>query len=440
MLPVPNDDRTESQPAEVSQMAERLTQVEWMIQSAADDWERNRARNAALYIRQAAAITRHRAIQTRAAALVMDAERALVKANPPTPPEQIAAAGGRAEPVQAVKPVGKATMSHMRAAHSGLPDTEYQRIRQRSLDTDTPLTRHQLTSAAANSRKKAQPPQTRLKALPYVGGKSAQSPLGIGSWITTLLPYDDSAGALYAEPFGGMAGVLLNRTPTWTEIYNDINGRITNWWLVLRRWPDELERELDRTPYSEQEFEHCKQNLDCDGRLERARCFTVVAGQSIMHSDGPSARWSLRPNLVHARLRWPLPAGIQQIADRMKLVQISNRPAANLLERLAPYHRAVIYCDPPYPKVSEAGSLYRMNTLETTEFGQLLRRQAGRVAVSGNIGDFDDILPGWLTMSRDQVRTTPVPGGISVTSRTECLYMNYDPDTGQRLDAAGAEA
>ena len=60
-----------------------------------------------------------------------------------------------------------------------------------------------------------------LTALQYPGGKSASANNGTGRWIVSLLPWGKNS--LYCEPFGGMAGVLLQRAPVKCEIYNDVN-------------------------------------------------------------------------------------------------------------------------------------------------------------------------------------------------------------------------
>ena len=52
-----------------------------------------------------------------------------------------------------------------------------------------------------------------------------------------------------------MAGVLLARAPVKTEILNDLNGRVVNWWRAVRDKPEEFGRLLEFTPFSRAEYE-----------------------------------------------------------------------------------------------------------------------------------------------------------------------------------------
>ena len=407
----------------------RLDAVAGQIVQASEIWHLTDARNKALIIKRAADVLHRKNISTLAAALVADAERALVLNIPPASLSEAGAAGGRGEALLSVSGLGNIstrTISHMRSAHAGLPDDEYAIIRQRSIDDDIPLTRKQLTAAATAARLRTNTPDsTRLGAIPWVGGKNVTARQGTGQWVSSLLPFDPLG--LYAEPYGGMAGVLLNRPPARIEVLNDVNDRIVNWWAVLRRWPDDLQRELERTPYSETEYNQCLANLDNGPPLERARAFTVVVVQGVIKSDTDKTHWVVRLDTHRQNLDWPLPRHIHALANRMAQVQITCRPATTLLDRLAGLPHAIIYCDPPYPQDSTDGNLYRHNDLDVAALTASLQRQTGRVALSGNAGDFD--LPGWATFTRETHRSTLVDGAQRIKPRIECLWTNYDPET-----------
>ena len=380
----------------IAEFEARLTHVAQLIADARDNYQRAAARDAARMIQQAAVILQHRAIQAQAAALVMDAERDINAATPAITPSEAGQMGGRGNiaetPNPGANPLPAHTLSRIRSAHTGLSDEEYQRLRQESIVAGEPLTRKTLNDAAQKARlAAAKPDATRLTALPYAGGKSPTSAQGTGVWVRSLLPYDDKQQAIYAEPFAGMASILLNRPRTHYEIINDINSRITNFFACLRRWPDEFARLLAATPWAEEDYHAARLSLDEGPPLERARKFVIVISQSIMKSDRIDAHW----NLYHAS--WPALPRIHDIAARLQGVAICAGPASAVLERLARQERAVIYCDPPY--IHDSDDIYLHHSLNAPELALLLRKQKGRVLLSENEGAWDDLLPGWQTAS-----------------------------------------
>ena len=56
---------------------------------------------------------------------------------------------------------------------------------------------------------------TRRPVVRYYGGKAALAP-----WIIAHMPPHD----VYVEPFGGGAAVLLQKSRSATEVYNDLDG------------------------------------------------------------------------------------------------------------------------------------------------------------------------------------------------------------------------
>ena len=62
-------------------------------------------------------------------------------------------------------------------------------------------------------------------ALRYHGGKYRLAP-----WIIDFFP----AHECYVEPFGGAAGVLLQKPRSYAEVYNDLDGQVVNFFRVIR--------------------------------------------------------------------------------------------------------------------------------------------------------------------------------------------------------------
>ncbi len=77
--------------------------------------------------------------------------------------------------------------------------------------------------------------------LRYHGSKWRLAP-----WIIDRFP----PHRLYCEPFGGGAAILLRMMPSEVEIYNDIDGRVVNFFRMVREQTSELMVQLLLTPYA----------------------------------------------------------------------------------------------------------------------------------------------------------------------------------------------
>ena len=99
--------------------------------------------------------------------------------------------------------------------------------------------------------------------LRYHGGKWNLAP-----WIIRHFP----SHRIYGEWYGGAGSVLLQKSRCYSEIYNDLDGEIVNVFRVFRNPAQgrELQRLLQRTPFSREEFEDTY-HLSCPDPVEGAR-------------------------------------------------------------------------------------------------------------------------------------------------------------------------
>ena len=131
---------------------------------------------------------------------------------------------------------------------------------------DSPVDRQEARARGSNGavhHRVTRPP------IRYHGGK-----FRIASWVISHFP----AHECYVEPFGGGAGVLLQKTPAPFEVLNDLDGEVVNFFRVLRERPGELVRVIQLTPWSREE-----QRLSFEPAsdpLERARRFYVRSWQT----------------------------------------------------------------------------------------------------------------------------------------------------------------
>ena len=274
----------------------------------------------------------------------------------------------------------------------------------------------------------------RLSGICYYGGKSVLATQGVGSWVASLLPA--SPGIFYIEPFAGMLGVLLQRRPARSELVSDSNHDIVNWWRCIRDEPHEFARLLDATPYSRDEFVaacrfiHEAAPLPPDGAadLRRGLAFHTIVNQGRMKTGAQASR----PNNFTFRYNANPPVWghdrVTGLATRLKNVQLESRDACAILERVAAFDNALVYCDPPY-RTSDIRH-YEAPPVDWDRLTDLLLAQTGRVAISGYHDEWDH-LPGW---QRYEYQTfcsvADNPAGELRAGRTERLWTNYAADTG----------
>ena len=83
----------------------------------------------------------------------------------------------------------------------------------------------------------------------WVGGKGR-----LANWIIDHFP-DGYQDMVYVEPFGGAAWVLLNKEPSSSEVYNDIDENLVNLFRVVRDNPKKFYDLLSKTLRSKAEHD-----------------------------------------------------------------------------------------------------------------------------------------------------------------------------------------
>lgn len=258
-----------------------------------------------------------------------------------------------------------------------------------------------------------------LSGLKYLGGKNSRNASGSGRWVASQLPTCD----VYVEPFCGMLGVLLQRSPAKLEVASDADKRVTNWWEVVRDDNDNLARLIADTPYSEHVWDDVKAEYDNRSIFEKSKlyqawAFTVLLEQSFSAKGTQFGRSWTTPVV-----RIPFIVDkIRQLKERLQRVHLYNLDALEILERTKDKdrHKTLIYCDPPYQTSRSTNRAYATDPLDIDRMSELLLAQKGMVAVSGYPGEWDHL--GWRLEQK-----TGIVEAVSHTQqeRTECLWLNF---------------
>lgn len=249
------------------------------------------------------------------------------------------------------------------------------------------------------------------RILHYPGSKWS-----LAEWIINHMPQHTT----YLEPFFGSGAVLFNKEPAVLETINDLSGDVVNLFRVIRDRPEDLARVTYWTPYSRQEYLSCQTGGDSD--LESARQFLVRCWQSIRVKTGQISGWKCRGTAddSYRVKQWNnLPDKITAVAERLKDVQIENRPALQVIGR---YNRedVLIYADPPYLLGGRNGAIYEneMSESDHSDLLDALLAHTGPAILSGYDSELYNIkLADWRREERQQVIETG-------QSRTEVIWVN----------------
>jgi DNA adenine methylase len=251
--------------------------------------------------------------------------------------------------------------------------------------------------------------------LNYPGAK-----WGMAREIASLMPKHRS----YLEPYFGSGAVLFNKKPSAIETVNDIDGDITNFFTILRERTYELTRLIGLTPYSRDVFEDAHRNRGTDP-LDRAYRFAIRSRMG--HGFKTYEKTGFKID-IYARERsycvdnWNDSCeNLWKAAERLKMVQIENRPALELIRRFN-YENVLIYADPPYLLETRGGKQYRfeMNEQDHMDLLSALRDHRGYVILSGYFSEmYERELKDWKIITRKSYNQ-------NCDQRLEVLWCNFD--------------
>jgi DNA adenine methylase len=261
-------------------------------------------------------------------------------------------------------------------------------------------------------------------ALRYHGGKFRLAP-----WVLSHFPEHRT----YVEPFGGAAGVLLQKPRAYAEVYNDLDGEIVNFFRVLQDPAARqlLVQQLELTPYSRDEFELAWQ--PAVDAIERARRTAIRAQMGFGSAGATKGVTGFRIDSKRAygtsqHLWAEYPAGIELIGARFTGVLVENRPA---IEVMLQHDGAetLTYLDPPYMFETRAFNSARGNyrhELSDDDHEELLDAAIGLKGMALISGYPSALYEKRLGDAGWQLKTTSarISAGRGSVLRMECLWMN----------------
>ncbi len=237
---------------------------------------------------------------------------------------------------------------------------------------------------------------------------------------------------IYVEPYGGGGSVLLRKSRSYGEIYNDLDGEIVNLFRVARDHGEELAIAVELTPFAREEFAN---SYVPDGNpIEQARRTLV---RSFMGFGSASVSKQISGFRANSNRSGTTPAhdwmnyadSLRSTIHRLRGVVIENR---NALEVMGQHDGTEVlhYVDPPY--VHETRYLknkthcyrFEMTDSDHETLADHLHQMKGAVALSGYI------CPLYLHLYRDWHLVKCKSFADGARPRVEALWLSKPMDKG----------
>lgn len=253
--------------------------------------------------------------------------------------------------------------------------------------------------------------------LKYPGSK-----WNIAHQIANMIPKHHS----YVEPFFGSGAVLFNKPESNIETINDLDSDITNLFSCIQKDSERLSRIIMTTPFSREVYDKQFENPNIADPYERAASFLIRCWQGHgFRTNGYKVGWK---NDVQGRERsyalwnwYRLPEWIIEIAERLRKVQIENRPALDVIKRFN-YENVFMYIDPPYLLGVRTGKQYKYEMTDNDHVILLenVLQSKAKIMISGYESEmYNEYLNKW---NKKVFKSFAEHGKI----RTEVIWMNFE--------------
>lgn len=248
---------------------------------------------------------------------------------------------------------------------------------------------------------------------------------------------DDTGWVHYVEPYAGGLAVLLAQDPKGiSEVANDINFSLTNFWRVLQ-CDGEFERfcrRMNAVPFSEAEWLRSEKPLRLDDGPDVgcAVAFFIRVRQSLsgrMKDFASLTRNRARRKMNEQASAW-LSAieGLSEVHERLKRVVILNHDALKVIQQ-QDGKRTLFYLDPPYLHETRATTgeyEHEMTWEDHNKLLAVLGKIEGRFLLSGYHSNlYDEAAKHYGWKCHEFEIPNHASGGKEKRRMVECVWCNY---------------
>lgn len=276
--------------------------------------------------------------------------------------------------------------------------------------------------------------ETLTQPLKWHGGKGAFNGK-LAKWIISLMP----PHLHYVEPFFGGGSVLLHKDPEGvSEVVNDLNLELMNFWAVLRgsEWFVEFVRCIQAVPFSEAMFDAAKTNQVyaelSESAVNRAVRFFIRCRQSrqgLQKDFATLSRNRTRGGMNEQVSAWLTAVdGLPEVHARLNRVVILNRPAVEVI-RTQDGPETCFYIDPPYlhgTRTTTKDYEHEMSEAAHALLLSCIHNLQGKFLLSGYRSDMYDTAADQFGWTRHEFPiVNNASGKASKEIKTECVWTNF---------------
>lgn len=259
----------------------------------------------------------------------------------------------------------------------------------------------------------------------YFGGKHY-----LKNHILKLFPKHNT----YCEVFGGSGVILLNKTKSNIEVYNDIDNKIVNLFRVVRDKDkfEEFTKLVSLTPYSRLEFNDAKQLVYETTNDVQLAYYTYLLFNMSFNGGGKTFSYSVESGSIVDKYISRIP-NLSKIHNRLKPAIIEHLDFKDLINRYDS-EDTLFYLDPPYvhSERSENKSYnYECTDDDHLDLLSMLFSIKGKFILSGYDNPIYDCLNIFNKININvPVWSSSIVSGKEKRYTVESLWYNFD-----KLDA-----
>lgn len=236
----------------------------------------------------------------------------------------------------------------------------------------------------------------------------------------------------YVEPYAGGLSVLLAKSYEGiSEVVNDLNGDLTNFWRVLQNEESfrKFHRRLEAIPFSEREWisDGVEEGSDL---VTKAVSFFVLCRQSLagrMDAFASLSRTRTRRGMNEQASAWlNAVEGLPLVHARLKRIVVLNRDALEVIKQ-QDGKDTLFYLDPPYLPETRASKdvyQYEMTKEQHLKLLKMVKKCRGRVMLSGYRSEmYSDELCDWY--QHEFTVPNQAAGGDTKRKMVEVVWCNF---------------